>query len=151
MMANHSECCDMPIRIVLADDHLSYRAAIREMLDREPGIEIVAEASDGEIAVQASLAHEPDVVLIDIAMPCMDGIEATRRIVAHRRHPQVIALTLHAELSFVRAMLSAGARGYLLKGDAYSDLLRAIREVAAGGQFISANVDSPGIRGAADV
>lgn len=138
----------MPIRIVLADDHASYRAVVREMLDQEVDIEVVAEAADGAAAIEAEDALAPDVVVIDVAMPRMDGIEATRRILRHHPGARVIALTLHTEACFVDGMLSAGANGYVLKQDAFSALLHAIHEVAAGRRFVSPTVRQP--NGAAD-
>lgn len=132
----------MSIRIVLADDHPSYRAVVREMLDHEPDLVVVAEADDGLEAIRADLEQCPDVIIMDIGMPQMDGIETTRRIVGQRAHARVIALTLHADARFVEAMFEAGASGYVLKQDAFSDLLDAVHEVVAGRRFVSAGIPS---------
>lgn len=132
----------MPTRIVLADDHPSYRAAIREMLDQEPDLVVVAEVDDGASAVRAAQEQSPDIVLMDIGMPGMDGIAATRQIVAHDRSAHVVGLSLHTEGVLVEAMLAAGATGYVLKQDAFAVLLHAIHEAAAGRQFVSTNVIS---------
>ncbi len=140
----------MTIRIVLADDHPSYRSVVREMLDHEPDLEVVAEAGDGDGAVRADLEHGPDIVIMDIAMPGVDGIEATRQIVARRPTARVLALSLHTDPRFVEAMLQAGAAGYVLKQDSFADLLHAIREVAAGRSFVSPSLVSPMAPGSDD-
>lgn len=132
----------MPTRIVLADDHPSYRAVIREMLDQEPDLVVVAEVADGPSAVRAAAEQSPDVVLMDIGMSGMDGISATREIVAQNRSAHVVGLSLHAEAVLVDAMFAAGATGYVLKQDAYADLLHAIHEAIAGRHFVSSNVPS---------
>lgn len=130
----------MPTRILLADDHPSYRAEIREMLDQEPDLVVVAEVEDGPSAVRAAVEQSPDIVLMDIGMAGMDGIAATRQIVAHNRSAHVVGLSLHAEAVLVDAMFEAGAAGYVLKQDAFADLLHAIHEAMAGRHFVSSNV-----------
>lgn len=127
----------MTIRIVLADDHATYRATVREMIEHEPDLEVVAEASDGAGAIAAERDQIPDVVVIDVEMPRMDGIEATRRILEQHPAARVLALTLHTEACYVDSMLAAGANGYVLKQDAFAALLLGIREVAAGRRFVS--------------
>lgn len=127
----------MTIRIVLADDHASYRATVREMIEHEPDLEVVAEASDGAGAIAAERDQTPDIVVIDVEMPRMDGIEATRRILAQHPAARVLALTLHTEACYVDSMLAAGANGYVLKQDAFTALLQGIREVAAGRRYVS--------------
>jgi two-component system response regulator NreC len=133
----------MTIRIVLADDHPAYRTVIREMLQGHADMRVVGEAGDGADAVRADREQTPDVVVLDIAMPHMDGIEATRLIVAARPAARVLALSLHTDACFIDAMFDAGATGYVLKQDPFTDLLTAIREVAAGRIFVSPNVAAP--------
>ncbi|MBI1395189.1 MAG: response regulator [Betaproteobacteria bacterium] len=130
----------MAIRIVLADDHASYRTTVRDMLNHEPDLEVVAEADDGDGAIQADEEQVPDVIIMDIAMPRVDGIEATRRILSRRPAARVLALSLHTDTRFVDAMLDAGAAGYVLKQDAFADLLDAVHQVVAGRTFVSPNV-----------
>jgi two-component system response regulator NreC len=127
----------MTIRILLADDSQQYRDVIRTMLDRQSDMKVVAEAGDGHAAVHEAVAQAPDLVLMDIRMPQMDGIVATREILAQRLGARVLALSLHPEAQFVQSMVDAGAGGYVLKEDPFSELLKAIREVAAGGTYFS--------------
>ncbi len=133
----------MPIRILLVDDHSKYRAAIREMLEQEPDLEIVAEAGDGAGAIRLDAEKTPDVIIMDIAMANLDGIEATRRILARRPAARVLVLTLHSDTRFVEAMFEVGAVGYVLKQDCFAELANAVREVAAGRTYFSPNIASP--------
>ena len=132
----------MSIRILLADNHQVYRDAIRAMLGRQPGLSVVADVGDGNAALAAVLEHRPDIVLMDVGMPGMDGIDATRAIAAQAPSVKVLALSLHAEPGFVRAMVESGARGYVLKEDPFADLVHAIHEVAAGNTYLSTNLPS---------
>jgi DNA-binding NarL/FixJ family response regulator len=133
----------MTIRILLADDSRQYRSVIRMMLERQADIQVVAEVEDGIAVVKAAAAHIPDLVLMDIGMPQLDGIGATRRILAQQPDARVLALSLHPEAQFVQTMIDAGARGYVLKEDPFPELLRAIREVAAGGTYFSSALLPP--------
>ena len=127
----------MPIRIMLADDHTILRKGLRLLLEREPDFEIVAEAANGREAVEAA-AHSPvDVVLMDIAMPLLNGIEATKRISAEYSKTAVVILSVHSDESYILRALKAGARGYLLKDSAETDLIGAVRAVAAGKAYFS--------------
>lgn len=130
----------MSIRILLADNHQVYREAIRAMLGRQPDLQVVADVGDGVAALEAVLEQQPDIALMDVGMPRMDGIDATRAITARAPSVKVLALSLHSEPGFVRAMLEAGARGYVLKEDPFDQLLQAIREVAAGRTYLSPNL-----------
>jgi DNA-binding NarL/FixJ family response regulator len=125
------------IRIVLADDHTILRKGLRLLLERETDFKVVAEASHGKEAVDAVDREVPDVVIMDIAMPMMNGIEATKRV--NETHPKtaVIILSVHSDEAYVLRALKAGARGYLLKDSAESDLLQAVRAVAAGKAYFS--------------
>lgn len=125
------------IRILLADDHTVMRAGLRLLLERESDFAVVAEAEDGRRTVDLADAEKPNVVVMDVAMPLLNGIEATRQIVA--KHPQiaVVILSMHSDESYVMRALKAGARAYLLKDSAEADLIRAIRAVSEGKSFFS--------------
>jgi DNA-binding NarL/FixJ family response regulator len=128
----HTEKVVGTIRILLADDHVLVRQGTRELLEREADLTVVAEAGDGEDAVRLACEHSPDVALMDIAMPVLNGIEATRRIKAAMPHVSVLALSAYDDDQYVFALLEAGAAGYLLKNVGADALVKAIRAVAAG-------------------
>jgi two-component system, NarL family, response regulator LiaR len=121
-----------PIRVLLVDDHAVVRKGLRALFEREPGIEVAGEADSGEQAVQVADRLRPDVVLMDLEMPGMGGVEATRRITEHRPATKVVVLTSHASEEDVFPALKAGALGYLLKHSAPDDVLRAIRQAHRG-------------------
>jgi len=125
------------IRIVLADDHTLVRHGLRLMIEREPGLKVVAEASNGKEAVVAVEACLPHVIVMDLAMPMLNGIEAARQI--HLKHPttSIVVLSMHSDESYVLRALKAGARAYLLKDSADADLINAIRAVTEGKAFFS--------------
>lgn len=125
------------IRILLADDHTILRDGIRNLLDEEPDMEVVGEAEDGREAVQLAQQLKPDVVIMDIAMPLLNGVEATRQI--KRDHPQcqVLVLTMHDDEEYIRQVLEAGALGYVLKYAAAGELFGAIRAVHRGEAVLS--------------
>ena len=125
------------LRLVLADDHTMMRSGMRLLLEREPDFSIVGEAGDGRQAIEIVEAQSPDVILMDIAMPNMNGIEATRRITDTHPKTAVIILSMHSDESYVLRALKAGARGYLLKDSAESDLISAVRAVSEGKAFFS--------------
>jgi two-component system response regulator NreC len=129
-----------PIRILLADDHTMVRDGLRALLDRQPDLEIVAEAADGRECVQLAEEHSPNVVMMDIAMPQMNGIEATRRILAANPATAVVMLSMHQDESYVLQSLKAGARGFLLKDSPREDVIEAIRTAAQGRSFLSRKV-----------
>lgn len=122
------------ITVLLVDDHALVRRGFRRMLEDEPDIEIVGEASDGHEAVEAALSLRPQVVVMDFALPSMNGAVATRRIRAALPGTRVLMLTMHAEANYVRTCLEAGASGYLLKNAMDLELVSAVRRVAAGEQ-----------------
>jgi len=126
-----------PIRVLLADDHALFREGVRSLLATQPDIEVVGEVADGRAAVQQALALHPDVVLMDITMPHLDGIEATRQIAAREPAVRVLVLTMHDnEDVFLRA-LGAGAAGYVLKKSGGLELMSAIRSTHEGNSYLS--------------
>ena len=129
-----------PIRILLADDHTMVRDGLRALLEPQADFAIVAEGADGRECVQRAEETSPDVVMMDIAMPTMNGIEATRRILAANPSIGVVILSMHQDESYVLQSLNAGAKGYLLKDSPREDILEAIRSVAAGRAFLSRKV-----------
>jgi DNA-binding NarL/FixJ family response regulator len=120
------------IRIVIADDHPIFRDGLRGTFNSVADTEVVAEAASGEEAVEAAAAHQPDVVVMDLHMPGLNGIEATRHIVHHSPHVGVLVLTMFEDDASVFAAMRAGARGYLLKGADKAEILRALQAVASG-------------------
>jgi len=129
-----------PIRVVLADDHPVVRSGLRALLESLPDYEVVAEATDGEAAVRETQLTRPDVVLMDIRMPGLDGIEATRRVRAAVPDAAVLVLTMFDDDDTVFAAMRAGAQGYLLKGAEQAEIDRAIRSVVAGEAIFSPGV-----------
>ena len=127
----------MGIRILLADDHTVMRSGLRLLLERQPGFEVVGEAADGRQAVELAASEKPDVVVMDIAMPHLNGVEATRQIVNRAPLTAVVILSMHSDESYVIRTLKAGARAYLLKDSAESDLIGAIHAITVGKSFFS--------------
>lgn len=125
------------LRIVIGDDHTLMRQGLRKILEDKPGWEIVAEAGDGRAAVRETLALKPDVVVLDIGMPLLNGIEATAQITRKLPSTGVLILSMHADEAYVAQAVRAGASGYLLKDSAAADLIGAIAAVAAGKSFFS--------------
>lgn len=120
------------LRVMVVDDHPTFRDGLRMMLEATGEIEVVGEASDGGAVLDLALACDPDVVLMDLQMPELNGIEATRRLLAARPEAKVIVLTMFEDDDSVFAAMRAGARGYLLKGAERDDILRAVRSVGSG-------------------
>lgn len=125
------------IRIILADDHAAMRHGLRLILEQQPDFEVLGEVSDGREAVALAETLKPDVAVLDITMPNLNGIEAARQITAKQPEVSVIILSMHADESFVLRALKAGARGYVLKESAEGDLINAIRLVSEGKSFFS--------------
>jgi DNA-binding NarL/FixJ family response regulator len=121
-----------PVRVLVADDHAAFRSGLVDLLGTTPGLTVAGQAETGEQAVAAVSAVQPDVVLMDVNMPGIDGVEATRRIADAHPHVAVLVLTMHDDDETVFAAIRAGARGYLLKGAPRSELVRAVTAVAAG-------------------
>jgi len=124
-------------RVLIADDHGLVRKGLRFVLEREPDIEVVGEAGDGREAVRLAEELDPTVVIMDIAMPFLNGIDAAAQIVKRKPSTGVIMLSVHSDESYLLRALSAGAKGYLLKDSAELDVVRAIEAVAAGRPFFS--------------
>ena len=125
------------IRILLADDHIVVRQGFRMILAGQPDMEIVGEAGNGREAVELAERLQPEVVVMDVAMPELNGIEATRRLAASAPHTRVLALSMHKDSVYVREILRAGARGYLLKDAIDKDLLASVRAVSRGEGYLS--------------
>ncbi len=130
----------MSISILLADDHKLVRHGLLTALSQEPGMKVVAEAASGEEAIELCRKHQPQVVLMDINMPGINGTQATQIIVSEMPQTKVLALTMHDQERYVRGMLEAGAVGYLLKNCAFEELTHAIKEVVQGKSHLSPEV-----------
>jgi two-component system response regulator NreC len=128
------------MKILLADDHKLMREGLRVLLEKLSGITIVGEADNGVSAVRMARDLKPDLVLMDIAMPDLNGIDATRRIMTEAPGVKVIALSMHADNRFVRHMFAAGAAGYVLKGSAFEEVAIAMKTVAAGRIYIGSKI-----------
>lgn len=125
------------VRILLADDHTLVRQGLRKLLEERPDWEVIAEAGDGREAVRLAEQHKPDVAILDVAMPLLNGIEATRQITRRTPATRVLVLSMHADEAYVTQILQAGATGYLLKDSADVDLVKAVGEAARGKSFFS--------------
>jgi len=130
----------MNIRVLIADDHKIMLAGLRSLLEKQTDVEVVGEAENGRKAVQMALEKTPDVVVMDVSMPDLNGIEATTQIVESLKETRVIALSMHSDKRFVMGMLRAGASGYLLKDCASQELANAIYQVAAGKKYLSPEI-----------
>ena len=125
------------IRILLADDHTVVRKGLRLLLESQPGFLVVADAADGREAVAMAERHTPDVVVMDVAMPVLNGIEAARQITARQPQTAVVFLSMHSDEGYVLKALKSGAKGYLLKDSAEHDLINAVTAVSEGKAFFS--------------
>jgi len=130
----------MSIKVLLVDDHAIIREGLRSLLEKEPKMEVVADTDNGRKARDLVRELSPDVVIMDITMPGLNGIEATRQITAESPHVKVIALSIHSKRRYVADMLSAGAAGYILKECLFDELVQAIQAVVAGGQYLSPRI-----------
>jgi DNA-binding NarL/FixJ family response regulator len=130
----------MNVRLLLADDHALLREGLKALIESEAGFAVVGEAGNGMETVTLAGTTAPHVVIMDVAMPDLNGIEATRKIIAAHPHVHVVALSGHASKEFVREMLSAGASAYVLKNRAYEELVRAIKEVMQGRKYLSPDI-----------
>lgn len=125
-----------PIRLVVADDHATIRDALKLLLSNEPDLQVVGEADDGQSAVDCAVALKPDVLLMDVSMPKLNGLQATAAVKERAPSVKVLTLTRHAEESYLGELLRAGASGYALKQSSSTELLNAIRTVASGRPYL---------------
>ncbi len=130
----------MKIRLILADDHKLFRDGLRSMLQSHKSIEIVGEASDGPSAVKLAIELRPEIVLMDVSMPDLNGIEATRKIIAENPTIKIIMLSMHSDRRYITEALRSGARGYLLKDSAFDEVLSAIRDCMAEKIYLSTRI-----------
>jgi len=130
----------MPTRILLADDHIIIRQGLRSLLEKQPDIEVVGEVDDGRKAIESVRELAPDIAIMDISMPNLNGIDATRKIIEGRGSTKVIALSMHSSRRFVTEMLKAGASGYILKECLFDELVEAIKTVLNGGIYLSPRI-----------
>ncbi len=132
-----------PTRVLIADDHTLVRAGIRSLLDKLPGIKVVAESSNGTEVLRLVAEHQPQIVLMDIAMPELNGLEATRQLAELHPNVRVVILSIYSDEEHVYQALRAGASGYLLKGGSIEELELAIRSAARGETFLSPQISRP--------
>jgi len=140
----------MAIKVLIADDHQLFREGLVNLISSAPDIEVIAEAKDGKEASDKTRELNPDVVLVDIGMPEMNGIEATRIIKKGQPGVRVIAVSMHSDRQFVKGILEAGADGYLLKNCTYRQLIDAIQSVHAGKKYLSEDITEMVIQGYLD-
>jgi DNA-binding NarL/FixJ family response regulator len=130
----------MSIKVLLVDDHAIIREGLRSLLERQPGMEVIADTDDGRKAIELVREHLPDIVVMDITMRGLNGIEATRQITQDFPAVKVIALSIHSKRRYVTDMLSAGASGYILKECLFDEFVQAIHAVVAGGRYLSPRI-----------
>ena len=136
----------MSVKILIADDHKIMRDGLRTLLEKEKGFEVIAEAPNGREAVRLAEELRPDVIIMDISMDDLNGMDAARHIVAKNLGCRIIALSMHADKRFVAGMFEAGAMGYLLKDCAYDELVKAIRHVLGGSTYLCSMISGVVIR-----
>jgi len=130
----------MSTKVLLVDDHAIIREGLRSLLEKQPDMEVVADADDGRKAIELVRELSPDIVIMDVTMPGLNGIEATRLVAAELPNVKIVALSIHSQRRFVADMLSAGAVGYILKECLFDELLQAISVVASGGRYLSPKI-----------
>ncbi|HEX7540274.1 MAG TPA: response regulator transcription factor, partial [Syntrophales bacterium] len=138
------------IRVLLADDHKIIRDGLKTLIEKEAGMEVIAEAENGRKTVRLAQKLHPTVVIMDVTMPDMNGIDATRKIMEETPGVRVIGLSMHSDRRYVLGMLEAGACGYLLKDCAFEELATAIRNVAGGNTYLSPRIAEVVVQGYLD-
>jgi two-component system response regulator NreC len=129
-----------PLRILLADDHVTIRYGLKLLIDQQPDMKVVCEASDGEAAITAATASQVDVIVLDISMPGMNGLVATRKLKQLQPDVAIVTLTRHGDDAYLQELLRAGVSAYVLKQSEPSELLHAIRAAAAGGEYLDSSL-----------
>jgi len=137
----------MSIKILLVDDHKIMREGLRSLIEKQAGMEVVAEAENGHIALKLTRKFKPDVIVMDINMPGLNGIDASRQIVAEFPGIKIIAFSMHADSHFVAGALKAGVSGYLQKDSAFEELAKAIRTVVANQTYLSSQIAGEVVKG----
>jgi len=135
------------MRVLIADDHQMFRQGLRLLLESQPDVEVIAEAGDGRDAVRLATEHSPDLVVMDVGMPDLNGIDATRQILSNSppgKAPKVIALSAHSDPHFAEQMLEAGASGYVVKHSAFPEMMEALSAVVSGKIYLSPTLPKPG-------
>ncbi len=138
------------IRVLLADDHKIIRDGLKTLIDKETGMEVVAEAENGRKTVRLAQKLHPNVIIMDVTMPDMNGIEATRKIMEEAPDCRIIGLSMHSDRRYILGMLEAGASGYLLKDCAFEELAAAVRNVAGGNTYLSPRITEVVVKGYLD-
>jgi len=128
------------VRLLVADDHELVRTGLRTLLEKQPGWKVEAEANNGRDAVAKAIELKPDVAVIDISMPALNGLEATRQIVKETEHTKVLIITMHESDPLIREVLDAGAKGYILKSDAGRDIVTAVEALRRNKTFFTSKV-----------
>ncbi|MGH9870415.1 MAG: response regulator [Candidatus Polarisedimenticolia bacterium] len=136
-----------PIRVLLADDHTLVRAGIRSLLESQPGVEVVAESGDGRETLELIIKHEPDVALLDIGMPGLNGLEVARRVAKESPRTRIVVLSMYADRTYLRQALRAGVAGYLLKGAAVAELPLALESVMRGETYLTPRISQEVVQG----
>src|SRR6476646_5893936 len=129
-----------PIRVLVADDHTVIRSGLRHLIERQSDLQVVGEAADGREALDLAQALRPDIAILDITMPKLNGIDAGKEMIAHLPNVGIIILSMHSDEAYVLKALRGGARGYLLKDSAESDIINAIRAVGSGKAYFSPEI-----------
>ncbi len=128
------------IQILLVDDHKMLLHSLKEAIDQEAGLSVVAQADNGREAIKLALKYAPDIIIMDISMPELNGIEAVRQIIKERPKQKILTLSMHADKHYIMGMLRAGVSGYVLKTNAFEELAHAIRQVAGGNFYVSPEI-----------